>query len=169
MATHSSTLAWKIPWTEEPDSPWGRKELDTTERLHSLTHSLVIYQITVIGNVSMILLIKLTQSFTLQCTSSSTTSPLQISVVPRMSLLRCWLISHLRKKPFPSLVALYNLTFPFSWGSQIAIGSKQWLMTATWPTKNPCYMAAKCPEVSASLSLLLLILTALQMVLPRPS
>ena len=36
MATHSSTLAWKIPWTEEPGglSPWGRKELDTTEQLH---------------------------------------------------------------------------------------------------------------------------------------
>ena len=36
MATHSSTLAWKIPWTEEHVgySPWGRKELDTTERLH---------------------------------------------------------------------------------------------------------------------------------------
>ena len=34
---HSSTLAWKIPWTEEPGrlhSPWGRKESDTTERLH---------------------------------------------------------------------------------------------------------------------------------------
>ena len=31
MAIHSSTLAWKIPWTEEP----GRsKESDTTERLH---------------------------------------------------------------------------------------------------------------------------------------
>ena len=27
MATHSSTLAWKIPWTEEPGSysPWGRR------------------------------------------------------------------------------------------------------------------------------------------------
>ena len=34
MATHSSTLAWKIPWTEEPGrlySPWGHKVLDTTE------------------------------------------------------------------------------------------------------------------------------------------
>ena len=32
MAIHSSTLAWKIPWTEEPDySPWGRKESDRTE------------------------------------------------------------------------------------------------------------------------------------------
>ena len=36
MATHSSTLAWRIPWREEPGgySPWGRKESDTTERLH---------------------------------------------------------------------------------------------------------------------------------------
>ena len=30
IATHSSMLAWRIPWT---DSPWGRKESDTTERL----------------------------------------------------------------------------------------------------------------------------------------
>ena len=37
MATHSSTLAWRIPWREEPGrlhSPWGRKESDTTERLY---------------------------------------------------------------------------------------------------------------------------------------
>ena len=37
MATHSSTLALKIPWTEELGAgyyPWGRKELGTTERLH---------------------------------------------------------------------------------------------------------------------------------------
>ena len=36
MAPHSSTLAWKIPWTEEPVgcSPWGRWELDMTEWLH---------------------------------------------------------------------------------------------------------------------------------------
>ena len=32
-ATHSSILAWIIPWTEEPGglSPWDCKELDTTE------------------------------------------------------------------------------------------------------------------------------------------
>ena len=36
MAAHSSILAWRIPWTEEPVSysPRGRKESDTTERLH---------------------------------------------------------------------------------------------------------------------------------------
>ena len=33
MAAHSSTLAWKIPWTEEPGRLWsvGHKELDATE------------------------------------------------------------------------------------------------------------------------------------------
>ena len=32
METHSSILAWKIPWMEEPGgySPWDRKELDRT-------------------------------------------------------------------------------------------------------------------------------------------
>jgi len=30
MAPHSSTLVWKVPWTEEPCcSPCGRKESDT--------------------------------------------------------------------------------------------------------------------------------------------
>ena len=33
MAIHSSTLAWKIPWMEEP-GPWGCYESDTTEWLH---------------------------------------------------------------------------------------------------------------------------------------
>ena len=33
MATHSSILAWRIPWTEDlvGYTPWGRKELDMTE------------------------------------------------------------------------------------------------------------------------------------------
>ena len=40
MATHSSTFAWKIPWTEEAGRLQSMglqrvgKELDTTERLH---------------------------------------------------------------------------------------------------------------------------------------
>ena len=33
MATHSSILAWEIPWAEEPGglATWDHKELDTTE------------------------------------------------------------------------------------------------------------------------------------------
>ena len=36
MAPHSSTLAWKIPWTEEPGrlQSMGSLESDMTERLH---------------------------------------------------------------------------------------------------------------------------------------
>ena len=36
MATHSSILAWKIPWTEEPGGlqSMGRKEWDTTEHTY---------------------------------------------------------------------------------------------------------------------------------------
>ena len=39
MATHSSTLALKIPWTEELGAgycPWGHKESGMTEQLHFL-------------------------------------------------------------------------------------------------------------------------------------
>ena len=38
MATHSSILAWKIPWTEEPGGlqSMGSQELDTTKhRAHT--------------------------------------------------------------------------------------------------------------------------------------
>ena len=40
MATHSSILAWRIPWTEEPGGlqSTGRKESDSTERLHFHFH-----------------------------------------------------------------------------------------------------------------------------------
>ena len=41
VATHSSILAWRIPWAEEPGghSPWRHKELDMTE---PLTHTALL-------------------------------------------------------------------------------------------------------------------------------
>ena len=36
IAIHSSILAWRTPWTEEPGglhSPWCHEESDTTEQL----------------------------------------------------------------------------------------------------------------------------------------
>ena len=34
MDIHSSVLAWRIPWTEEPGGlPWGRTESDMTVQL----------------------------------------------------------------------------------------------------------------------------------------
>ena len=59
MATHSSTRAWKIPWTEQPErlySPRHRKESDTTEQLHSsdVKHGLYPTQMKMlIGNDTM--------------------------------------------------------------------------------------------------------------------
>ena len=39
-ATHSSILAWKIPWTKKPGGlqSMGSQEPDTTERLHLMCH-----------------------------------------------------------------------------------------------------------------------------------
>ena len=40
MATHSSILTWRIPWSLEGYSPWGCKELDMTEQQTvSLSHN----------------------------------------------------------------------------------------------------------------------------------
>ena len=39
MAPHSSTLAWKIPWMDEPGrlQSMGSQRVDTTEQLHFLS------------------------------------------------------------------------------------------------------------------------------------
>ena len=39
MAAHSSILAWRIPWTEEPAgySPWAHKELKMIEYKHLIS------------------------------------------------------------------------------------------------------------------------------------
>ena len=44
MASHCSILAWRIPWTEEPDglSLWCHKESDTTESICTHTHTHVL-------------------------------------------------------------------------------------------------------------------------------
>ena len=47
MATCSSILAWKSPWTEEPDmlSPWGCKESDTAEHAETYLQIIPVYSI----------------------------------------------------------------------------------------------------------------------------
>ena len=40
MATHSSVLAWKIPWTEEPSRLHGVAESDMTEHAVQSTWNL---------------------------------------------------------------------------------------------------------------------------------
>ena len=44
-AIHSSILAWKIPWTEEPvcSSPWAHKESVRTEHQHKIQGDFFIY------------------------------------------------------------------------------------------------------------------------------
>ena len=48
-STHSSILAWRIPWTIH--SPWGPKESDMAERL-SLSHFLSLYGLSMIHSCS---------------------------------------------------------------------------------------------------------------------
>ena len=51
IATHSSILAWEIPWMEEPCrlQSMGGKESDTTERLHSTLTKIKLFRNTLDG------------------------------------------------------------------------------------------------------------------------
>ena len=55
MATHSSILAWGIPWTEEPGglySPWGRKKSKNwAPNTHAHTHAHAHTHIPLYGSV----------------------------------------------------------------------------------------------------------------------
>ena len=49
MATYSSILAWKIPWTVSLGLQQGCKESDTTERMrHTHTHTAVNISVTIL-------------------------------------------------------------------------------------------------------------------------
>ena len=52
MATHSSILAWKISWTEEPGRLqfMGHKELGMTKHACACTHTHTHYALTVDKN-----------------------------------------------------------------------------------------------------------------------
>ena len=58
MVTHSSILAWRIPWTEEPGvlSPWGHKE---TEQLKRKKISKMIQEVKNISSGCLLLLLLL--------------------------------------------------------------------------------------------------------------
>ena len=66
MAAHSSTLAWKIPWMEEPGrlQSMGSLESDMTERLHF--------------------------HFSLSCTGEENGNPLQYSCLENPRDGRAW-------------------------------------------------------------------------------
>ena len=44
MVTHSSIVAWRIPWTKEPGrlqySPWAHKGSEMTEQLSTAQHNI---------------------------------------------------------------------------------------------------------------------------------
>ena len=42
MATQYSIFVWRTPWTEEPGTSWGCKELDTTEQLSTYYNVLLL-------------------------------------------------------------------------------------------------------------------------------
>ena len=53
MATHSSSLTWEIPWTEEPGGlPWGHKGLEATKQQDMSTLSSPIGFLHLLNNLN---------------------------------------------------------------------------------------------------------------------
>ena len=40
MATHSSVLAWRIPWTEEPGGPYSPQGCKESEMAKGIAHTI---------------------------------------------------------------------------------------------------------------------------------
>ena len=57
MTTHSSILAERIPWTEEPDGlhPWGRTESDTTEQFSMHTREYIVLHVPTYTNLAIMI------------------------------------------------------------------------------------------------------------------
>ena len=51
MATHSSILAWEIPWTEELDRLHSQTRLNSNSKTHADTPTLTIYLVSVLSNI----------------------------------------------------------------------------------------------------------------------
>ena len=56
MATHSSNLAWRIPWTEEPDrlQSRGSKKSDMSQQLNNNNSDLTCYDAILNGVIFLI-------------------------------------------------------------------------------------------------------------------
>ena len=74
MATHSSILAWRIPWTEESDrlQSMGSQELDTTWRLNQPTNDILL--ILCIKQITSENLLQSKMSGVMECVSHSVVS-----------------------------------------------------------------------------------------------
>ena len=122
MATHSSTLAWRIPWTEEPGrlQSMGSQRVGHTERLHFHFHLSL--------HVTLSLLVSVSLSLSLFCPPPS--------VLISVSLYFDYLMPlFLSLPPFPSpsisfpipcvslsLLPFFSPSAPISgvWGRQVS-------------------------------------------------
>ena len=100
MATHSSTLAWRIPWTEEPGrlQSMGSQRVGHTERLHFHFHLSL--------HVTLSLLVSVSLSLSLFCPPPS----VLISVSLYFDYLMPFFLS---LPPFPSPSISSPIPWPF--------------------------------------------------------
>ena len=51
MATHSSILAWEIPWTEEPGGLWSMGLQRVNSKIHFFSFTCLIYSLKLLTSI----------------------------------------------------------------------------------------------------------------------
>ena len=113
---------------------------------------LVVYMITLIGNIGMIILISI--SLQLQSSMYFFLSPLSFVDVWFSSNVTLKMLENLlsEKKPFPMWDAWCSVTSSEPLSTWKYISWLWWPLIATWPSATLCFMAVKCPGLSVLVS-----------------
>lgn len=103
---------------------------------------LVVYIITLLGNIGMIVLISIIPQlqspmyFFLMCSSLPMSPP------------KCWKTYYQRKKPFSMWGVWCSVTFSLPLSMWKSISWQWWPLIATWPSATLCFTEVKCPGLS---------------------
>ena len=136
MANHSSVLALKIQWTEEPGgySPWGRRKSDSTEQLSTkalLSHSYQGITIRVSGFYSMVSSIQSLSRVWLFATPWTAARQASLSITKCQSLLKLMSIESVM--PSNHLILCCPLLLPPSILPSIRVFSNESVLCIRWP------------------------------------
>ena len=118
MATCSSILACRIPWTEESDGPWGPKKSDTNQ--HTDTHTSFDRILHTLSSVQLLTLVQLivptwtaAHQVSLLITNSQSLLKLMSieSIMPTNHLTNCHPLLPLLPSIFPSVRVFPKVTY----------------------------------------------------------
>ena len=157
MTTHSSILAWRIPWTEEPGySPWDHKESDMTEQARTSRLSVRPAKFQIFPDV--MVLCKLEKNFQTRSRMRGEQFIRAVRTVGRLKgeLRLLWLTANFqsfrtKKTPAGRVAVDYSLgrySQVIKWVFLPNMGSGSWQIQIRRAHGNGCYGAQSVTELT---------------------